>query len=409
MRVVDLFAGVGGWSEGARQAGHTVVAAVERDQTAATWYAKNHGDHVSHYDILDVGVSSLLDCDILLASPPCPNFSIAKAGGEETEQDIALASKVAWFIENLLPKYVFIENVFQYRKSRSWSIIEEKLHGLGYWTQLHHLNAANFGVPQTRRRLIVRAVRNGFLPPLPPKVRPWVGWYEAIEDILDELPESHFADWQLARLPEDFEEFLIGAGTYTFPRSSGEPAQTITSNHNQLASVKAFLVGGGNKGAYRGEGKLVIKDPEQPSPTVVAGADRAPIRVFLLGGGNTNFQEAKPGRGVLKPDQPAHTVAADQGKSRAFLVSSQNGSNGTKALLRISDEPSPTVTASRTSALSRAWLAKGRVVSMTPHALARFQSFPDCYQFPETPSHATRLIGNAVPPKLAKALLEGLS
>lgn len=374
MHVIDLFAGVGGWSEGARQAGHEIVSAVEHNELAVEFYIRNHGAHVVHADILSLDPNEFPSCDLLLASPPCPNFSVAKAGGKETEQDIALARKVAEFITTLRPRYVFLENVYAYRKSQSWAIVQDALSEAGYWYDINHLNSADFGVPQTRKRMIVRATR-GMLPPVANREN-WIGWYAAIEDLLNTLPDSEFADWQMARLPENFEDFLLGAGTYTFPRFKNQPAQTITSNHNQIASVKAFLIGGGN----------------------------------------TGFSTAKPMKSVRLDHQPAMTVRPnDDGghAGRAFLVSSQNGtgkaSSQKELTIRMMHEPANTVTASANKAQSRAWLGRGRVVSMTPAALARFQSFPDAFIFPDVPSHATRLIGNAVPPKMAKALLEGLA
>ena len=113
--------------------------------------------------------------------------------------------------------------------------------------------------------------------------------------------------------------------------------------------------------------------------------------------------EAHPGKGVRGEHQPAHTVAADQGAPKAFLADSQNSN------IRMADEPSHTVTAQRNKVQARAWLGRGRVVSMTTHALARFQSFPDTTIWPEGKTAATRLIGNAVPPKMAAGLLSDLS
>jgi hypothetical protein len=68
-------------------------------------------------------------------------------------------------------------------------------------------------------------------------------------------------------------------------------------------------------------------------------------------------------------------------------------------------EPSFTIKAPGGGRVHRAWLEQGRVVSMTPRALARFQSFPDSYLLPEKSATAVRVIGNAVPPKLYEAIL----
>jgi DNA (cytosine-5)-methyltransferase 1 len=108
---------------------------------------------------------------------------------------------------------------------------------MGYFWTYDHVNAADYGVPQTRRRLILRASR-GLLPHLPPPV-PWVGWYAAIEDLLPTLPESKLAPWQLARLPQELRGSVLVAGllntdcTRLTARDGDEPSFTVTTSHNQ--------------------------------------------------------------------------------------------------------------------------------------------------------------------------------
>ncbi len=77
MRVVDLFAGAGGFSAGLRAAGHDIVGAVEFDRDAAATYRAMIGDHVIERDICRVDGWELPDCDMIVGGPPCQGFSVA--------------------------------------------------------------------------------------------------------------------------------------------------------------------------------------------------------------------------------------------------------------------------------------------------------------------------------------------
>ena len=126
--------------------------------------------------------------------------------------------------------------------------------GMASECPLCHVSA----VPQTRRRLILRASR-GLLPHLPASV-PRVGWYAAIEDLIPTLPESALAPWQLARLPEELRgAVLVGtkvtdnravlvdtanAGRDASVMASGSPAMTVQAWHGRRPSQAPLLVAG---------------------------------------------------------------------------------------------------------------------------------------------------------------------
>ena len=208
MKFGSLFSGFGGADIGAMAAGLSPVWGVEYIPEIAGVANANLGDHVLVADILDLDPATFAPVDVLHASPPCPNFSVAKAGGEETPHDLAMARKVAEFVTTLRPQVFTLENVWGYRNSQSWAVIRDALYGAGYWLNVEHVNAADFGVPQSRKRMIVRAVLGGWVPYLPAPV-PWIGWYAAIEDLIPDLPESTLAPWQLARLPEDLRASVL--------------------------------------------------------------------------------------------------------------------------------------------------------------------------------------------------------
>jgi DNA (cytosine-5)-methyltransferase 1 len=202
----DLFCGGGGAATGAIAAGLEHAWGLELDPQIAEVYRENIGDCFNQ-NILDADPLKFEKPDWLHASPPCQAFSTANANRGERQLEIDCARKVAEFIEVLQPKYFSLENVEAYKRSHSFNLIVDTLNRLGYWSNWQILNAADFGVPQSRRRLILLAIKGGFLPSLPPKER-HVGWYEAIAHLVHDLPDAQLADWQLNALPEDLRENL---------------------------------------------------------------------------------------------------------------------------------------------------------------------------------------------------------
>lgn len=362
----SVFTGGGGACWGAQAAGLEVVWGVEMDGATAEVANANLGGHVITADVLNINPRRLEPVDVFHCSPPCPSFSVAKVGGVETALDIALAEKVAEFVRVLQPRVFTLENVPAYRHSKSWALIQAALYEHGYWLHVAVINAADFAVPTTRRRLIVRAVWGGFVPTLPAPL-PWVGWYDAIADLIPDLPESQFAPWQLARLPEHITTMLVSSNTTNGADATcfgpDEPAMTVTTGTG--ARAKAFLVG---QGGY--EGRIATADGSKPSLTVTANHNQRQLRAFLVDGKLNHY-----GQSVTVPD---------------------------------GHEPSFTVTTSHNLRDCKAF-SEGKVVKMTPRALARFQGFPNDYALPDNDALACRIIGNACCPPVFEAIYKGLA
>lgn len=265
----SLFSGFGGADIGAMDAGLTPMWGIEFDQKIAAVANQNLGDHVKVADILDCDPLDFEPVDVLHASPPCPSFSIAKTDGKETKHDVAMARKVAEFATVLQPAVVTLENVWGYRKSKSWAIIRDALTATGYWFDIAHINAADFGVPQSRHRMIVRAIRGAMVPILPP-AEPHIGWYAAIEDLLDTLPDTEFAPWQLKRLPEALRSVLIGGR-----KEATDPAMSVTAAAS--SDMRAYLT---TNSAYDGwDGTREADEPAFTTTTQHVG-----IRAALVTG-----------------------------------------------------------------------------------------------------------------------------
>ena len=161
LRAIDLFAGAGGTSTGARMAGVNVVCALNHWPVAVATHAINHPEamHVCQ-DIATVDPSSMPAHDIMLASPSCVGHTRAR-GKEQSHHDVcrATADDVLRFAEANRPCAIIVENVpemMQWRRYRSWRM---GWSDLGYRVSEQVIDAADAGVPQNRRRLFVVASR----------------------------------------------------------------------------------------------------------------------------------------------------------------------------------------------------------------------------------------------------------
>ena len=402
-----LFQGFGGVDIGAQAAGIEHAWGLEYAADIAGVAAAN-GFSAVVADILDVNPRDFKYVDVLHASPPCPNFSNAKRDRGETTHDIAMADAVVEFIRVIQPRVFTLENVIGYRNAVGFANILAVLNELGYLYDVAHINAADFGVPQTRRRLWVRAMRGGLIPSLPP-AEPWVGWYQAIEDLIPGLPESKFAPWQLARLPEELKVELYGAGGYNGNIVSAgidAPAFTVTANTNQGSQLRAFLVGGANTSRAQAAPGVGVSDFDEPS-RVVNASNAIAWRAFIVDDQNNGNPDRNGERGltIRGSVSPMFTVSATQTRCsiRTYLLPSSGHTKDGGGASREDAAPSPTIRS--TQGQMRSWLTDGRVVAMTPRCLARFQSFPDWYELPDKNALACRGIGNAVPPLLYEKLI----
>lgn len=248
----SMFTGFGGADLGAMAAGFTPIWGVEFDPDIAACAAQN-SIHSRVADVRDVDYSQLARPDLLHASPVCKNASIAKQNGGEAVEDIETAAAVIRAIVDLKPRAFTLENVRGYREFQAFKNILAALKAEGYAVAVDVLNSANYGVPQTRERLFIIARRDGKRPvfpnhtnapadeisPLFDERKPWVGWYEAIADLIDGLEETDFADWQLKRMPSHLKNasrsraFLATTNQVIREwtvRDEDDPAMTITAS-----------------------------------------------------------------------------------------------------------------------------------------------------------------------------------
>lgn len=162
IRTLDLFCGGGGSSWGARAAGATIVCGVDACEIATEIYAKNFGEKAAnhlrlseHSKASDLGLVG--DIDLILASPECTNHTCARGNRPRDDESRRTANFVIRFAADLKPRWIVIENVIHMRSWHGYETVIEALTKLGYHVSPQVLNAADFGVPQNRRRLFLIA------------------------------------------------------------------------------------------------------------------------------------------------------------------------------------------------------------------------------------------------------------
>jgi DNA (cytosine-5)-methyltransferase 1 len=176
IRALDLFCGAGGSSWGAREAGVEIVAAFDLWKLAGDTHLVNfpEADFISgRLEELDVVtlVKKYDKIDLILASPECTNHSPAKGNKPRCELSKNTAFQVVRFAEAFKPRWVVVENVVNMRKWTRYAEFKTALEALGYKTREQVLNAALFGVAQSRRRLFLTADREQEPPEIIPQKR----------------------------------------------------------------------------------------------------------------------------------------------------------------------------------------------------------------------------------------------
>ena len=355
--VVSLFSGGGGLDLGFISEGYNIIWANDNDKNACDTYKKNIGDHIVCADINQLDIKSIPHADVVIGGPPCQSFSLA---GKRHVEDAR--GQLVWrymdIIRHVQPKAFVFENVtglLSARNSEGVHIVDmlrKAFSEIGYNVQLKVLNAADYGAPQRRRRVIIVGLANGeaFEYPKPTHSENGSGdlhKYISVREALDDLPSVTTSERDVCiynKEPStDFQRFIRN-GT------------TSTTEHfmPQMSPLDKYIVKhvkpGGN---YMDIPKSVNSKRIQ--------------RLQKEGGHTTCY-------GRLDPNKPSYTI-------NTYFNRPNVGCN-----IHYSDD---------------------RLI--TVREALRLQSFPDSYKIVSSSKQGRNLIvGNAVPPLLAKAVAHQL-
>ena len=246
MKIVSLFSGAGGLDLGFIQAGHRVVWANDLYADAVETYRKNIGDHIVCADITQVPSSQIPECDMVIGGFPCQGFSVANMKRHSQDTRNVLYRQLLRVIRDKKPAFFLAENVkglLGFEKGEVFKRILADFAEAGYSVSHRLFNAADFGVPQKRERVIIVGVRSDldfhFEFPNPTHARDgangrakWVGVGEALSvfpnpDLDSSVPNHTYSKYKL-----NFNGYLGHR-----PLDPASPAPTVTARGDDKGGV----------------------------------------------------------------------------------------------------------------------------------------------------------------------------
>lgn len=162
MRIVSLFSGAGGLDLGMINAGHRIVWANDNDTDAVATYRENIGDHIVEGNIAEFPSDQIPNCDVVVGGFPCQGFSQANLLRFEKDKRNALYLEFLRIIQDKQPKYFLAENVrgiLSLAEGKAIERIECDFRNAGYRVDKKLFNVADYGVPQSRMRVIIAGTR----------------------------------------------------------------------------------------------------------------------------------------------------------------------------------------------------------------------------------------------------------
>lgn len=367
---VAIFAGAGGLSLGFAMAGLAPSVSVDIDGDACSTYEVNHGRAIQA-DLLSLEPEVLLkearlvrgQTYVLLGGPPCQGFS--SAGGKDPEDPRnRLIFRYLEYLDALAPRWFVFENVeglLTSNRGRSIYELVREFIELGYSVRLEKLNAACYGVPQSRKRVLLVGNRLGLNFQFPAATH----WFTSGRD-------HHHGPAQ-ERCPS----FVDAVGDLPFPVPEYGEAP-------YAASPKTAF----QKWVRTGSDQVTFHWVRQPSEV-----DRR--RFALLHPGQTMRD---------LPETLWHPSYARRANRRVRDGTPTERRGGSPAGLKrlVADEPAKTITGSAPFEFIHP--LQDRRLSL--RECARLQSFPDRYRFAGSSRSVAQQIGNAVPPLFARAIAE---
>ena len=180
VEVVDLFCGIGGLSYGMKSAGFDILAGYDLDWTCQYAYETNTGGKFFYKDVKSVTGDEIKKLyskkkntiKVLAGCAPCQPFSsyaFKKKDKDPNKYD--LLYEFGRLVEEIKPDIVTMENVTQILNFKSKPVLKdfvEKLESLGYFVDVNKVFCPDYGIPQTRKRLVLMASRLGIIKLIPP-------------------------------------------------------------------------------------------------------------------------------------------------------------------------------------------------------------------------------------------------
>lgn len=387
--VVSLFSGAGGMDLGFIKAGYRVLWANDFQKDAVTTYQKNIGNHIVYGDITQISKDQLPkeSIDVVLGGFPCQGFSVANTKRSMEDKRNFLYLELLRVVKELQPKFFVAENVKELLSMQNGQVLNmilKNFEELGYRVNYQVLNAANYGVPQSRERVIIIGNRIGVENPFPtptyttntqlePHLKPTPTVKESIGFLQTEEPTNGKIEERL---------FVNDRIIYNHVASTNVADSFFTKkNPPTQDEIVDYL------NSYRKSLKLSIKKIDE-------------VLRYQHTAGHW-FRKDKYGslpsvsdwwklKDILQFDDTYDKQMTELIEKEITFEQSLRITNW--------DRPSDTITVST----PEIHVNKQRRLSVRECAI--LQSFPDNFIFYGSLTSMYRQVGNAVPPKLAKAI-----
>lgn len=260
---VSLFCGAGGLDLGLKQAGINLLWAIDFDKDAVATYRKNIGNHVICDDIKNINFEVVPKCDVVVGGFPCQGFSVANQKRKVDDERNFLYKSFIAAVHSLRPKFFIAENVkgiLSLDKGEAIKNIISDFENEGYMVRYKLFNMADYGIPQTRHRVIIIGQRRDIAPeflfefPKPTHHKDGIGlpqWKSISEAI------SHFPDPDIStEYPNHvYSKYRVVFRNFTAHRETdpSKPSPTILARGNGKGGVCAIP-------HYNGLRRLTIRE-----------------------------------------------------------------------------------------------------------------------------------------------------
>ncbi|MCL2023490.1 MAG: DNA cytosine methyltransferase [Oscillospiraceae bacterium] len=168
MNIVSLFSGAGGMDLGFKQAGYNVIWANEYDRTIWKTYEINHNATLDKRDIREIPSDEIPNCDGIIGGPPCQSWSEAGSLRGIEDKRGKLFYEFIRILNDKKPKFFVAENVSGMLSDIHRGAVKNIIHHFekaGYVLYIELLNAANYDVPQDRKRVFYVGIRKDIFKP----------------------------------------------------------------------------------------------------------------------------------------------------------------------------------------------------------------------------------------------------
>ena len=290
LKVVSLFSGGGGLDIGFKSAGYDIIWAIDNNANAAATYKENIGEHIVCADITQIDINQIPKADIVIGGPPCQSFSLA--GNRHVEDARGqLVWKYIQIIDHIKPKAFVFENVTgllsakNSKKEKIIDLLKAAFEQIVSSITLQVLNAADYGVPQQRKRVIIVGLKDAsvYTFPMPTHnangvgLKKYVSVKEALGDLgtatSDENGSAQYTSPPQNELQNKMRGESLGVTEHFIPKMSaldkfickhvkpGGNYMDIPSNVNS-SRIRRLQKEGGHTTCY---GRM---DPSKPSYTI---------------------------------------------------------------------------------------------------------------------------------------------